>query len=100
MGELLIFNVNKGNRLVLPPFCLLGLLSSESVQKQVHRLDFVDTTLPNLSDRWKELLLSIHLDEKEREKFSSMIEQAIKKKREAQKDINDLRQLIGGNIVT
>ena len=100
MAELQILSVNCPNRFGITAFYLLGVLSSEVVQGQMLRLTFIDTTLPNLGKRWRELLLPIHTSAAELADFSSAIEAAIRKKWEAQQGIEDLRQLIGGDIVT
>ncbi len=100
MSELLILEVEQPNRFELTPFHLLGYLSLEPVQAQIHRLDFVDTTLPNLGERWRELRLPIHRDEQERHDFGVSIEGPMRKKWEAQQGIDALRDALGGNIVT
>ena len=100
MGELLIMNVKPQNRMDITPYYLLGLLSSAPVQRQLHRLDFVDTTLPNLGDRWRELKLPIHVEAEEKSRFSDTIEKAMRKKWDAQEEIDSLRKVIGDDIVT
>ena len=64
--ELLTFRVLKEkNPYGISAFYLLWLLSSEFVQKQLQSKIFVDTTLPNIGSRWKELLLlSIRIRQK------------------------------------
>jgi len=99
MRELLTLRVKEGNKHKITPFYLLALLSSDVVQQQIPRLTFIDTTLPTISDRWKELKLPIHRDETEIRKMSTTVEEAIKKKWAAQDDIENLRQEIG-EIIT
>lgn len=100
MSELLILEVEESNRLGITPFHLLGYLSLDPVQAQIHRLDFVDTTLPNLGDRWREIRLPIHRDDQARRQFGAKIEEPMRKKWEAQRSIDALRDELGGDIVT
>lgn len=91
--------VNPDNKYCLTPFYLLSLLSSKYVYEQCPSLTFIDTTLPNIGDRWKDLVLPVHCDKDERDKASRRVEQAIKLKWKAQADIDVLREQIG-DIVT
>lgn len=98
MRELLTLRVNKNDHGITPHY-LLALLSSDVVQKQVRRLTFIDTTLPNIGTRWRELLLPVHRDEKEVSKLSNMVRGAIRQKWKAQKRIDAIREELG-EIVT
>lgn len=93
--ELLTFRVNDGNELGLTPFYLLALLSSELVQSQIDGLVFVDTTLPNIGDRWREILLPLHTEVHEIREVTERVEAAVRRKWEAQGLINELRRDIG-----
>ncbi len=79
-------------------FYLLALLSSKFVQDQISSKVFVDTTLPNIGDRWKELILPIYKDKKEIEKISNLTQSSILQKWSAQKQIQKIRNKIGGLI--
>ena len=100
MRELHVLRVNTPNRYGITPFYLLGLLSSESVQQQLPRITFLDTTFPNLGNRWRELMLPLHCDSGEMDAFGQSIEDAIRQKWLAQDVIEKLRKQIGGTIVT
>lgn len=69
------------------------------VYDQCPSLTFIDTTLPNIGDRWKDLILPVHCDKDERDKVSRRVEQVIKLKWKAQVNIDVLREQIG-DIVT
>ena len=91
--ELLTIRVVKdSNYYNITPFYLLALLSSEFVYKQCAYLTFIDTTLPNIGDRWQELILDIHEDNRERVRIHNMVKNAITKKWEAQDQIDELRK--------
>ncbi len=91
MSELLILEIEQPNRLRMTPYHLPGYLSLKPVQAQIRQLDFVDTTLPNLGDIWGEIRLPIHKEEQLRQKFGEDIEEPMRKKWEAQKDIAAVR---------
>ena len=99
MRELLTLRVQPGNRHGITPHYLLALLSSRDVQAQLPRLTFIDTTLPNIGDRWRELRLPIHRDATELKRMSATVKRAIDRKWQAQTGIDELRGEIGG-IVT
>lgn len=94
--ELLTLRVVTPNDYGVTPYCLLALLSSRVVQEQVRRLTFVDTTLPNIGDRWRELRLPMPKDEETMRRMDLIVKQAIDRKWEAQDGIDSLRREIGG----
>ncbi len=83
----------------LTPYYLLGLLSSEFVQSQIESKVFIDTTLPNIGDRWRDLILPIHEDTDERLLVSTRVEAAMRNKWRAKEEIYDLEKLFG-EVVT
>lgn len=97
--ELLTLRVNPKNKMDITPYYLLALLSSEVVQNQIRRLTFVDTTLPNIGDRWRELRLPVHKNSATMRTISNSVKQAIQMKWSAQNNIEQLRYKVGG-IVT
>ncbi len=97
--ELLTLRVQLDNAWKISPFYLLAMLSSSIVQKQIPNYVFVDTTLPNIGDRWKYLEVPIHINVNERQKASDEVEQSMRDKWSAQDRINTLRKTFGG-IVT
>ena len=98
--ELLTLRVSDlNNSYGITPFYLLALLSSKPVQDQLYYYVFVDTTLDNLGDRWKNLVLPIHTDQQEIARISKQVEDVIRNKWTAQDQVNALRNQIG-SIVT
>ena len=79
-------------------FYLLAMLSSKAVQDQIDHLVFVDTTLPNISDRWRELKLPVHRNPDEIARISGVVESSIKAKWDAQERIDTLRKDFGGLV--
>lgn len=59
--EILVLRVNK-NDLGITPFNLLAILNSKQVRNQLNNLILMDTTLPNIGDRWKDISLDISDD--------------------------------------
>ena len=88
--------IDRDNEHGITSFYLLAMLSSKVVQDQMKNLVFMDTTLPNIGDRWKSLIIPVHRDASAREAISSKTERAIKDKWAAQERIEDLRTELGG----
>lgn len=98
--ELVTFRIMQpNNEYSLTPYYLLALLSSNTVQEQISSKVFVDTTLPNIGDRWKDILLPVHEDKDIVKTISDKVESAVKKKWQAQEDIDNLGPIIG-DLVT
>ena len=57
--EILVIRVKDGNIHGLTPFSLLGFLNSKSVREQIENKVLMDTTLPNIAERWKDLRIDI-----------------------------------------
>lgn len=63
--EILVLRVNKlDNKYGLTPFNLLYLLNSEDVKNQLKNKIMIDTTLPNIADRWKDIYIPVFEKEK------------------------------------
>ncbi len=98
--ELLVLRViNEKNRWDINPYYLIYLLSHELTQQQLYNKIFIETTLPNIGDRWKELYLPIAKNRNQRLKISKRIKDAFYKKWAAVSEIHKLREEFG-NIVT
>ncbi len=98
--ELLTFRVSLNkNEYQITSFYLLAMLSTAIVQKQIEYFVFIDTTLPNIGDRWKYLTLPVHKNLKDIKRVSEEVEKSIREKWAAQKRIVDLQAHLG-EIVT
>lgn len=63
--ELTVFRISKKNNPYdIDPYYLMFLLSHDLVQRQLGNYVFMDTTLPNIHDRFRELKMPIHTDKK------------------------------------
>ena len=97
--ELLTLRVlNRQNPYGLTPFYLLAMLSSGSVQDQIGNLVLYDTTLPNIGDRWRHLVIPVHEDAAEVERIGKEVEMSIREKWSAQDRIEALRSRLGGVV--
>lgn len=95
--ELLTFRVmKKNNRYNITPYYLLTMLSSKLVQDQTKHLVFVDTTLPNIGDRWQYLQIPICMDKNKADKISDETKFCIQEKWSAQERLNNMRNSWGG----
>lgn len=87
------------NKYDIDPFYLLYLFSHELTQKQLYNKIMIDTTLPNISNRWKELYLPIAKDKKERDKIKEKMKSAFEQKWKASEKILQLKDEFG-NLIT
>lgn len=78
--EILILRVQK-NELGITPFNLLGLLNSKDTRSQFKNLILMDTTLPNIGDRWKQIRINI-ADKKFLKSLSDKIESMYVRRKE------------------
>jgi len=87
--------VDRKNKYGIDPYYLMYLLSHELTQEQIEQKVFLETTLPNIADRWRELLLPVHRDENLRRDVGKRIKEAFDAKWKAQERIVDLRKEYG-----
>ena len=98
--EILLLRVNKlNNKYGIDPYYLLYLLSTEIVQMQAFNKVLIETTLPNIGNRWRELKLPISNLESERVNISKRIKYVMDKKWDAVEEINRLKSDLG-NLLT
>ncbi|MPY01318.1 restriction endonuclease subunit M [Salinivibrio sp. VYel4] len=93
--EILVLRVNPDNCLGMTPYYLLYLLSHWVTQEQAKNKILIETTLPNIADRWSELRLPIHNDENKIKEVSDKIKSAIDAKWSAVTKIRDLVEELG-----
>lgn len=56
--EILVIRVHR-NDYGLTPFSLLALMNKEGTRRQIQNKVLIDTTLPNIGNRWKDILLDL-----------------------------------------
>lgn len=77
------------------PFYLLYLLSRPEVRAQINNRVFIDTTLPNLGDRWTEIELPVDRRLEERERIVKRVMGALQQRWDSMGTIRDLRAEVG-----
>ena len=96
----LVFRViDEKNKYGIDAFYLLYLFSHKLTQQQLFNKVMIDTTLPNIGNRWEELNLPIAKDPKERDKIKQKIREAFTKKWEGQAKIESIKEEFG-NLTT
>lgn len=97
--EILVLRVDPNNSLGITPHYLLYLLSHWITQEQAKNKILIETTLPNIAERWKELALPIHDSETQRADVSEKIKSAIDSKWDA---VNKIKEVINelGDLTT
>ncbi len=93
-SELLTIRVNDNDAGITPPY-LLAMLSTDTVQSQIPPKICVDTTLPNLGDRWKSIIVPLHQDMACRDRLGRSAEQIIAARRSAWNETDQLARQLG-----
>jgi len=58
--EILVLRVTKENKYNITPFNFLYILNTPDVRRQLKNKVMMDTTLPNIGDRWKDLMIPVY----------------------------------------
>lgn len=96
--ELLTFRVvHEENKYHITPYYLLAMLSSKMVQDQISNFVFVDTTLPNIGDRWRHLQIPICTDKNQAAKISDETKICMQEKWAAQERLRIMRTTAWGS---
>ena len=99
-GELVVLRVVKPtNDYGIDPYYLIYLLSHAYTQEQIYQKVFIETTLPNIGDRWNELELPWAVDPAVRQSVSRRVRDTIQSKWDALTNLDGLRAEFG-NITT
>jgi type I restriction enzyme M protein len=97
--EILILRVvTSENEYGLNPYYLLYLLSHQLTHLQAQNKVLIETTLPNIADRWKELMLPIDQNIDRRKAISDKVKKVITNKWKAIEEIDILKQELGDLI--
>ena len=91
----LVFRVEKEcNDYAIDSFYLLYLFSHAMTKRQFFNKILIDTTLPNIGDRWQELLLPITRDATERERVKQRLRDAFLRKWEIQREFETIKKTL------
>ena len=97
--EILVLRVKKGNECGLTPHYLLYLLSHRLVAMQSFSKVLIETTLPSIGDRWKELKLPLFADMGTMDATIAQVEDVVKAKWRAHEMLR-LIKIQHGELVT
>lgn len=98
--EILVLRVNDiNNEYGIDPYYLLYLLSHKITHLQAKNKILIETTLPNIAERWKELMLPIDNDINKRKQISDKIKSVISSKWNAIEELHSI-QCDFGNLIT
>ena len=87
--------VKEDNEYGVDAFYLLYLFSHAITQKQLYSKILIDTTLPNIGDRWKELKLPIAKDRAQVDSIKKRLKEAFIQKWKGQGEIESLAKQYG-----
>lgn len=94
--EILVIRVAKlENKYGIDPFYLIFLLSHRLTQEQTKNKVLIETTLPNIGNRWKELLLPVQKNQEERQKISNFVKSIFENKKLALEKIETIKKQFG-----
>ena len=97
--EILVLRVNEKNKYGLTPHYLLYLLSHRLVSMQAFNKVLIETTLPNIAGRWKELKMPLFKSTTTRKKVIEQIEHVINAKWSATEKLHEVKRE-HGELVT
>ncbi len=90
----LVFRIiNNNNKYNINSYYLLYLFTHPLTKLQLYNKIMIDTTLPNIGDRWKELLLPIEMDMSKRINIQNRIKEMFMRRWDTQKEIIDIRNM-------
>ncbi|MCC8370840.1 MAG: hypothetical protein LN566_05860 [Rickettsia endosymbiont of Stiretrus anchorago] len=99
-NEITTFRLTKkDNEYNITPYYLIFALSHKITQKQLYNKIFIDTTLPNIGNRWNELLIPVFNKKEKILENSNKIENTFNKKWQAIKYLLELKNEFG-DIIT
>ena len=94
--EIMVMRVlDEKNKYDIDPYYFLYLMSHPLTIMQSFNKILVETTLPNIADRWKGLKIPISRDKEERKNISKKVKKAISHKWKAIKEIEELTNELG-----
>lgn len=88
---LVIRMIDINNKYHITPEYLLYALSHQLVQEQAENKIFIDTTLPNIANRWNELFIPVYEDPDIFKILKKKAATVVEKQWEAMKEISDFR---------
>ncbi|AFT66940.1 N-6 DNA methylase [Cycloclasticus sp. P1] len=97
--EILVLRVVENNKYGLTPHYLLYLLSHRLVAMQAFNKVLIETTLPNIANRWQELKLPLFIDKNMAETVTTQIEEVINAKWSAIEKPHKVKD-VHGELVT
>lgn len=87
--------VDKNNEYNIDPYYLMFAMSHKITQKQLYNKIFIDTTLPNIGDRWSELLIPVFNQKEKITEVSNKVKATFNQKWEALKGLSKLKEEFG-----
>lgn len=100
LREIIIIHIKKeNNKYGITPEYLLYALSHKYVWEQTENKVFYEPCLPNIADRWKELMIPIFKDKKIFEIIKTKADNIVKKQWDSKKSIQDLRKNFNAYLI-
>jgi type I restriction enzyme M protein len=87
--------IDKDNGYNLDAYYLMFAMSHRITQKQLYNKIFIDTTLPNIGDRWNELLIPVFNKKERIIEISNKVRTTFNQKWDALKGLSKLKEEFG-----
>ena len=84
--------VDADNKYEIDAFYLAYLITHELTKRQLYNKVFIDTTLPNIGGRWRELHLPLHRDSEKRSRIKERMKQIVAGREKIEREIIALRE--------
>lgn len=90
--EILVLRIiDSNNKYGITPEYLMYALSHNLTVQQSNNKIFIDTTLPNIADRWKEIKIPVYQDAKKYKLIKDKAEEIVKNQWLSLKEINEMK---------
>lgn len=91
--EILVLRViDENNKYGITSEYLMYALSHNLTNQQAQNKIFIDTTLPNIADRWKEISIPVYKEEKRMEEIKNKIKGIVENQWKSLKEIDDMKK--------
>ena len=91
--EILVLRVvDENNKYGITPEYLMYALSHKLTAEQSNNKIFIDTTLPNIAERWKEIEIPVYKDTKKFNTIKEKVNQVVMSQWNSLKEISEMKE--------
>lgn len=91
--EILVLRViDENNKYGITSEYLMYALSHNLTNQQAQNKIFIDTTLPNIADRWKEIAIPVYKEEKRMKEIKNKVKGIVENQWKSLKEIDEMKK--------